>query len=513
MMILHRNFRYLFLLGWLGLTSLAGQTDPLQGLDDYIIDAMDDWRLPGLAIAVVRGDSVLYAKGYGVKDITTGEPVDEHTLFAIASNSKAYTATAVGMLVQAGQLDWDDQVIEYLPRFHLHDAAATGMLTVRDLMGHKAGYRTWEGDLLWWGSDYSRDEILRRYRYLEAPYSFRSRYGYNNILFLAAGQLIPELTGISWDDYITEKILLPLKMVRTTTHVSDLEARDNVAMPHMLVDDEVVPIPYRDVDNIGPAAALNSSAWEAAQWIKLQLAYGKYNGVQVVDSSIILATRTPQTAIPVSMADQKTFPSTHFMACGMGWFMRDYQGALMISHGGSMDGMMSMTGFMPEKDLGIVVLSNYDDQSLYWALFVQLFDRFLGVEEHDWSEYYLQRYKDNKVKTTEKKAESAKQRAKESKPSLQLDAYTGKYENDYYGTASVSLQGRKLVLTLEAHQEGIARLSHWQYDSFKGDWQAATWLESDITFRLDGSGAVESFDVAVVPDFIDPKTYLFVKIH
>jgi CubicO group peptidase (beta-lactamase class C family) len=495
----------------LSLTSLPGQTDPLAGLDNYIIDAMDDWRVPGLAIAIVNRDSVIYAKGYGVQDITTGEPVDEHTLFAIASLSKAYTATAIGMLVHEGKLDWDDQVIEYLPQFHLNDPAATAMLNIKDLMGHKAGYRAWEGDLVWWGSDYSRDEILRRYKYLEAPYSFRSRYGYNNILYLAAGQLIPALTGISWDDYIDERILNPLNMRRTTTHVTELKQLGNVAMPHMLVDDEVIPIPYRDLDNIGPAAALNSSAWEAAQWIKLQLAYGNYDGVQVVDSSIILATRTPQTTIPVSQAYHKLFPSTHFRAYGMGWYMRDYQGSLMIRHGGGMDGMRSNSGFMPERNLGVVVLTNYEDQSLTWALYIQIFDRFLGVEEHDWSEYYLKRYKEDNTKAAREKSAAGRKRAKKTKPSLQLDAYTGQYENDFYGTASVTLKGRKLVLKLDAHKEGSAQLNHWEYDRFKGDWQEPTWLESDISFSIDGSRQVESISVAV-RDYVDPKIYIFMKV-
>ncbi|MEE9464099.1 MAG: serine hydrolase [Candidatus Neomarinimicrobiota bacterium] len=489
-----------------------GQADPLEGLDQYIENALVEWRVPGLAVAVVSGDSVIYAKGFGVREVGRPEPVNKHTLFAIASNTKAFTTTALGMLVSQGKLSWDDKATKYLPDFQLHDAWATKELRIRDMLSHKAGYPTWGGDMLWWGSSFSRAEVLYRYRFQEPRDSFRYRYGYNNILFIAAGEMIPVITGRSWDDFITEEFFQPLGMTRSTTHVSDLPARGNVATPHMLEDGQVIPIPYRDQDNLAPAAAINSSVWEVSQWLRLQLRYGAYDGVQIVDSAAIRATRTPHTIKSFSVSSQLLFPTTHFRLYGLGWNLQDYHGGLLVYHTGGMDGMLSASGFLPERDLGVVILTNFDDHRLYWALFWHIVDSFLDARERDWSAYYLEEYLEEAREDQAAKAEREKTGKKKSKPSRALKYYAGVYENNMMGKVTVSRQGKILSLKLESYEEGEATLTHWQNDTFTGDWREPTWLESPVTFTLDDDRKVVSLRFSVVPDFIDPLVYEFNRI-
>lgn len=301
-------------------------------------------------------------------------------------------------------------------------------------------------------------------------------------------------------------------MNRSTTHVSELPSKGNVATPHMLEKGKVIPIPYRDLDNVGPAAAINSSAWEEAQWLRLQLRYGAYEGVQLIDSVVIRATRTPQTIVPISAINQKLFPSTHFLTYGLGWFMRDYQGYLLISHGGGMDGMFSYSGFLPEKDVGVVVLTNCDDHRLSWALFLHIIDSFLGVDGRDWSAYYLDRYRESAEENEAEKQAREKQRKSKSKPTLALKEYAGTYENAMMGKVKITRNGRNLALKLESYDEGEATLTHWQYNTFRGDWREPTWLESQMTFTIDGGGKVSALNFSVVPDFIDPLKYEFQRI-
>lgn len=259
--------------------------DPLEGLDQYITEAMRSWEVPGLAIAIVKDDRVLLAKGYGVRKLGDPAPVNEHTLFAIGSASKAFTAASIAMLVDEGKLKWDDPVTNYLPGFQLFDPYATRELTVRDLLCHRSGLE--RADLLWYGSAFGREEILRRIRYLKPSWSFRSRFGYQNIMFLAAGQIIPAITGKSWDDFVKERLFAPLGMSSSNTSVRDLARSDNSATPHAKIEGKVEPIAWRNIDNVAPAGSINSSAADMAQWIRLNLNWGKFNDKQLISSGAI----------------------------------------------------------------------------------------------------------------------------------------------------------------------------------------------------------------------------------
>ena len=245
---------------------------PLQGIDDSIAGAMKVWEVPGLAVAVVKDDALVLVKGYGVRRLGESAEVDKDTLFAVGSTSKAFTAACLAMLVDEGKIQWDDPVIKHLPSFQLYDAYATHEITIRDLLCHRSGLDRHEA--VWYGSPASRDEVLRRLRHVKPDWSFRSKYGYQNIMFLAAGQVIPAVTGNSWDDFVKERVFKPLGMTNSNTSVNALPKGGDVASPHHKVKDKVQPIPWRNIDNIGPAGSINSSAADMAQWVRLQLNEG-----------------------------------------------------------------------------------------------------------------------------------------------------------------------------------------------------------------------------------------------
>src|ERR1043165_332207 len=335
----------LLLLALLTPLAIAQTTDArLKEIDEYAQKALRDWNIPGMAIAIVKDDKVIFAKGYGVRELGKPESVDEHTLFAIASNTKAFTASAVGILVDEGKIKWDDPVTKYLPDFQLYDPYVTREMTVRDLLSHRSGLATFGGDLLWYETNYDRKEIIRRIRYLKPIYSFRSRYGYQNIMFLTAGEIVAAVSGKSWDEFVRERFFNPLGMRMTTTSVRAFKPGDNVATPHNEMDGKVRVIRYSVVDNVGGAAAINSNVAEMAEWLRLQLGRGTYNGKQIFSSKVSHELWSPNTIIPISEAGEKFNPTRHFNLYGMGFFLSDYHGRKVVSHSGGLDGMISQVG-------------------------------------------------------------------------------------------------------------------------------------------------------------------------
>lgn len=482
---------------------VRAQSGPLQGLDAYITRAMRDWKIPGLAIAVVKDDSVVYAGGFGVRQVGKSARVDAHTLFAVASNTKAFTATLLAMLVQQHRLRWDDPVTKYLPWLQLRDPWVTRELTIRDLLTHRMGYSTWEGDLVWYGSTYPTDTVLYRWRAVPPEWSFRSRFGYSNYGYIAAGRIIEAVTDTSWNDYVRVHLLDPLGMRETTTHVADLASRADVAIPHTDRGDSVVAIPYRPLENASGAAALNSNVTDMARWLRFQLRNGNWNGTQLVDSSVLAETRTPQTLLRLSATAHRLWPSTHFYAYGMGWFLRDYKGRLLVMHDGGMDGMLSQSGFVPEEHLGVVILTNYDDQSLFQALLYRVLDAYLGGSRTDWSQAYLD------LRRRGGAAAGVSADTGHAAPALPPQAYVGTYHNDILGDAVVTLASGRLHLEVAAHPGLVASLRHDDHDTFDAPWSDRYLGNSAVTFATDAHGRATSLRFSVRPDFVDPLTYEF----
>ncbi len=472
------------------------QNPPLRGFDAYVDQALRDWRVPGVAVAVVRNDSVVFAKGYGVRELGKAARVDAHTLFAIGSTTKAFTAAALALLVDSGKVAWDDPVTKHLPALELADPYVTRELTVRDLLTHRSGLP--RGDLAWYGSGFDRSEVLRRVRYLKPRWSFRSTYGYQNIMFLAAGEVVAAASGRPWADFLKTRIFTPLGMTETNTSVTALGDGD-VAAPHEKIDDTVRAVAWRNIDNIAPAGSINSNVTDLAQWVRLQLGGGSVGGRRLLSDSVVEEMHTPQMVVRMSKEARETFPDAHFMAYGLGWFLRDFHGKKFVGHGGAIDGMRAEIGLIPEARLGVVVLCNLGGTSFPVAIMHRALDAYLGAPPRDWSGSLLamERKAEARDDSTRKAFEAA--RVADTRPSLPLEKYAGTYDDSLYGQLEIAEQGGKLVARKGPAFAGD--LTHWHFDTFKVTWRDRRLGTTYFTFKVDGEGKVSSLEVRNLGEF------------
>jgi CubicO group peptidase (beta-lactamase class C family) len=478
-------------------TTAGAQRAPLQGFDAYITKAMQDWKVPALAIAVVKDDSIVLMKGYGTRTMGTTQPVDEHTLFAIGSASKAFTATVVAMLVDEGKMRWDDPVAVYLPGFQLYDPYVSRELTVRDALTHRSGLS--RGDLMWYATDYDRDEILRRVRFLRPSWSARARFGYQNIMYLAAGQAAARASGRSWDDLVRDRIFQPLGMTESSTSTRALAGLQNVATPHTEVDDTLRVVPWHNIDNIGPAGSINSSAADMLKWVRFQLAQGKVGGKPLVSTSALGETHMAQMVIPVTADNRQVNPYTHLSAYGMGWFLQDYRGRGLDQHGGNIDGMSAMVGLMPEEKIGLVVLTNANGSPLPSIAMYRVLDALLAQPPRDWSAEYRKSFDKQRAQSRETEQKRLALRATGTKPSLPLEKYAGVYADSMYGEARVRVENGVLAMSYGTSFDGT--LEHWHYDTFRANWRTRSLGRAFATFSLDADGKVKSLDVEGIGTF------------
>ncbi|HEV2132016.1 MAG TPA: serine hydrolase [Longimicrobiaceae bacterium] len=481
------------------------QRAPLRGLDAYIERAMRDWEVPGLALAVVKDDSVVFARGYGVRELGRPERVDEHTVFAIASTTKAMSAASLGMLVDEGKLKWDDPATQHLRGFQLADPYVTRELTVRDLLSHRSGLP--RGDLLWWASPYDRAEVLQRVRHLQPGWGFRAQYGYQNIMFLAAGELLAEVAGTTWDNFMGERLFRPLGMTRSSTTVHALQGMENVATPHERIENAVRPIPWRSYDNLGAAGSVNSSVHDMAQWIRLNLNRGEYRGQRLLSDSVVKEMQTPQTVIRTDTLAERLYPHTHFRAYGLGWSLQDYRGHKMVHHGGALDGMRTHVAMIPEEKLGVVVIANMEPTTLHVALVYRILDAYLGAPARDWSADLLAVANRQRREAEQRQDSIAQARVAGTSPSLPLERYAGSYSGEMYGQMQVAHEDGRLVLRFGPSWAGD--LEHWHYDTFRVTWRDPSMGRSFVTFALNAAGRVERMQIENFGDLTrqaDPET-------
>lgn len=483
------------------------QPSPLEGLDEQIESAMAEHQVPGLALAVVKDGSVVHSQGYGVREVGKPGQVDEATLFSLASLTKAFTATAAGLLAQEKRLAWDDLVVDHLPEFRLHDPWVTQQITVRDLLSHRSGLSS--ASLLGEWSDYDPAERLRRLRYLESSWSFRSRFSYCNLCYLAAGEIIARISGQSWETFVAERLLSPLGMGRSGTRFEALEEKQNVAIPHSTVRGQIVPAPhFHGMQGIAPAAAIHSSAREMAEWMKLQLAGGRHEGRELVENNIMREIRTPQIVTP-SPPDLRELADNHFAASGLGWALHDTWGRLMMSHAGAdRSGSSTFIALVPEENLGVVVLMNARERAVRFAVMLEVVTRYLGVaEEVDLFARFGQMAKDQRAEYRKRFREFEEERIENTSPSLALEAYTGTYESDLYGDAEISLEEDQLVLRYSSIYS--LKLEHWHKDVFRAKRRMRVWEKFGdpifVHFDLDAVGKVKKLSLREPIDPDEPE--------
>lgn len=470
---------------------------PLDGLTEYIIKSLGDWQVPGLAISVVKDDKIVFAEGFGVRGLGSPVLVDTDTLFAIGSASKAFTAAGIAMLVDEGKLKWDDHATKNLPQLQFFDPYVTHEMTVRDLLCHRSGLS--RGEPLWYGTSYTRNEILQHVQDIEPTWSYRSMFGYQNIMFLAAGQTIAAISGKSWDEFIRERIFIPLGMKSTTTSVITLEDREDIASPHAKIEETVQRVRWRNIDNIAPAGSINSSVTEMAQWVRLQLGDGEYEGKRLISAAAVKEMHTPQMIIRREGPYEKLYPESHFYAYGLGWFLQDYHGKLVVQHGGNIDGMSALVAMVPEEKLGMVILTNMNGTQLPTAVAFRVIDKYLGGGKRDWSADLLKVIKgyEAQAKLAEKKHDN--ERVKDTHPSLPLKDYAGTYESKTYGKVAFEEKEGKLLLHRNAGFDGD--LEHWHFDTFQAKFHDPMLAKMMITFSLDGDGHVATAKIGDLGDY------------
>jgi CubicO group peptidase (beta-lactamase class C family) len=472
-------------------------------LDSYYTAGLTDWNVPGMAVAIVSKDSVLFAKGFGVTDVVSKKPVDENTLFALASNTKAFTATALAILVDQGKINWYDKVTDYLPWFNMYDPYVTNSFTIRDLLCHRSGLETFSGDLIWYGSTYTRKEVVTKAQFLKPVYGFREHFGYSNIMFIAAGEIIPAVTGQCWEDFVAENILKPLEMNHSRLQITGLKSVANVAQPHTYVEGKPVMIPWLDWNNMAPAGSLISSVSDMAKWLQMNLGNGIYHSDTLISTKRIFELQSPNTLINGGESSSKMFPSIHFKAYGMGWSLMDYLGRKIVTHNGGYDGMISQTVFIPEENIGFVIVTNANS-TLYYPMMYKTLDVLLGNPvDKDWSKLILERVKKNEDYATKAKAEKEALRNINTKPSLDIDSYTGFYGCALYDSVQVYNENGKLALQFMRTASLKTGLTHWQYDTYEIEFKEFPSLPKGlVTFKLNRDGKVDEMEIFVDnPDF------------
>jgi CubicO group peptidase (beta-lactamase class C family) len=411
-----------------GSVMLNAQAPP-KNIDVYVESVQKAFEVPGIALAIVKDGKVVLAKGYGVRKLGEAAKVDEHTTFGIASNSKAFTATALGMLVEEGKLEWDAPVIRYLPWFRLADPYVTRELTVRDLLVHRSGLGLGAGDLLWWPtSTYNRKEIARRLQYIPLVTSFRSTYAYDNVLYLVAGELIETVSGLSWEDLVSTRILARVGMTDSKPRHSDATGEGNIAATHAAIDGKVRPIAPFSSDNTNPAGGINASAADMAKWMMTQLDSGR-----VADGTRLFSRQTTSqlwrviTPLPIGNRPPELAPlQANFMGYALGFEVRDYHGYKLVQHTGGLPGYVSKVAMIPELKLGVAVLTNQESGAAFESIVYQVLDSYLGVQGKDWlAAYKIVMERQNAMIAQAEKQTAAKQVV--TTPPLPLASFAGTY--------------------------------------------------------------------------------------
>jgi CubicO group peptidase (beta-lactamase class C family) len=487
--------------------SAAAQEAPLsgrlEGFDGPIQQVMDDWAVPGLAIAVVTDSAVVWSRGYGERNREAGAPVTDRTLFAIGSTTKAFTAAGLGILQDEGQLDWSTPVQEYLPRFKLNDRFATQEMTPVDLLTHRSGLP--RHDLLWYATDYTRESLFRRLRHLAPSASFRTTFQYQNLMYMTAGYLAGELSGRGWEAFTRRRLLDPLGMSRSTFSVDSMQTTDDYARPYGGGRDTVEAVDYRPLDAIGPAGSINSSVSEMTAWVQLLLNDGRHGDTQLIDSTTVAQLMRPR----IVLEDIRPFmPETGgSLLYALGWFKETHGGERLLWHSGGIDGFSAMVGLMPEREVGWVILTNKGGTPAPSVLLYELVDRVLGREGEDWNQrigdfYARQRAEPDTAQSDTTEAPSDTTAA--PGPSHPLGEYVAPYSNPGYGTFEVTMEDDSLA---GRYGRFSGTLRHQQYDVFELHAEEGG---SEQTFRVKFGTAMDgTIDEVAIPmePAVDPIVF------
>jgi CubicO group peptidase (beta-lactamase class C family) len=475
-----------------GADAVAAAEQALSGFDSFVNNAMRAWEVPGLALAVVKNGKVVLASGYGLRDVSKKLPVTSKTLFAIGSCTKAFTTFVMGTLVDEGKMDWDAPVRTYIPEIRFQDRVATELITPRDLVTHRSGLP--RHDLIWYNASLSPKDVVGRLPYLEPSEPFRSKFQYNNVMFMTAGYLVERLTGLSWEEAVRKRVFAPLGMAASNFSVKDSQRAPDFARPYEDRDDKIVEIPFRDITNVGPAGSINSSVEDMSRWLAVHTHKGKIDARQVISAAGLTDIHTPHMTTGTAPERPEIAPAGY----ALGWGVDDYRGHRRVHHGGAIDGFVAATTLFPDQGLGLVVFANLGGSSLPELLTRHASDRLLGLSTIDWSGEELA--KKVKRKAADKDAKSKKDTVRRTgtRPAHELGEYAGLYEHPGYGVITIELKDGKLNLSFNGIE---APLEHWHFEVFRAlkNPKDPAFEDEKVQFLTNVNGYVDSLAVPFEP--------------
>jgi len=494
--VLHRKLRLsapLLIAACLTQTIFA-DVKALGDVDNTIKQAMEKLSIPGLSLAVVRDDTVLLTRGYGVRELGHKDRVDDRTLFALGSVSKAFTATALGLLVDDGKIAWDDPLAKHLPGFRVADPYVSLNMTLRDALSHRTGLDSANGVMMA-NTRIGRPKMIARLAYLEPIAPFRTRFIYNNLMYIAASEVIPAVSGQSWEEAVQTRIFDSLEMSDSIANSGIFEPPANLAMPHAVRDTGIEPISYYDMTTAAPAGGILSSAKDMSQWCRAQLNDGRLGGQQKLPAGIITTSHQP-VIIAERYRDQRFDMGLMFSAYGMGWSRRDYRNQTMVSHEGGIDGMSAYVSLMPGPGLCVVTLSNLapsgEAHLALKAIHNWIYDRFLGGESVDWMGRLDEILAKARAVQKDQEQQHQQERVVGTSPSLPLKKYAGVYHHPLQGDLVLTLEDGALHMLYGEYFN--ARLKHWNFDTFQAHWYQPGQPPVPIQFVLDTAGRVSAVE-------------------
>ncbi len=469
----------------------------------YMQREMAAWEIPGAAVAIVKDGKVIVSQGYGVKEQGKTDAVNDETLFQIASCSKAFTATAIAMLHVEKKLSMDDSVVKFIPGFRLYETYTTNNCTVRDLLCHRIGLQTFQGDFVNWGSNLTRTEIVAQMAKQKPVFGFRAAYGYCNMGFAAAGEIILAVSGMTWDKYVHDKFFVPLKMNRSSTTFEELLADKNKCTGHSYWEGKNVTVPYDNINNLGPAGSINSCVKDLSNWVLCQIDSGRFEGTRVIPFAALAETRKSQIPLPARAK------GSHLGGYALGWQTMDYNGVQPYWHNGGTSGFVTTVCFVPELNLGIVVLTNTDQNNFYNNLRMQILDAYLKLPYKNYSQLSLVQFLAGRKEEDKQIADWKAQVKSATKLPVEAKLFAGTYSNPVYGKMIIVEQKGKLTCLFEHHPKMFGTLEYMGDSTFLCTYNSPLWGIKPVPFKIN-NGKVISLTISVA-DFVDYMPYEFLK--
>lgn len=474
-------------------------------IDTLVEETLKAFDVPGIAVGIVKDGKIIHAKGYGVRSLKTNLPVDENTLFGIASNSKAFTAFALGMLMDEGKLKWDDKVTDYIPEFKMYAPYVTAVFTIRDLLTHRSGLGLGAGDLMFFpeGSDFTIKDIIYNIRFLKAESSFRTHYDYDNNLYIVAGEIIHRVSGLTWEEFIEQRMMKPLGFDKSTASYNRIKNNKNFIDPHAPVNGKVEALVHDWSETANAAGGIQSNITDLTKWVTFLLNNGVLpNGKRIFSEKVLKDVWAPQTIIDRGSGNY----NTHFSAYGLGWFLSDEKGYFQATHTGGLLGTVTQITLLPELNLGIIVLTNQQVGAAFYSITNTIKDSYLGIEKRDWVKRYSENVNRNNAnaKKIVDEINAEIDKAVKNKVTIPADIYEGTFKDDWFGNIIITKVGNNFAIRSERSPRLVGELLFYKGNTFIAKWNDRSFdADAYVMFTLDENGKANGFTMKPVSPLTD----------